>query len=76
MGIKYMFATLCSNPDATKAIMGKKMANIFPIVCLAEKAIHTARQTSQLHPIPLANASRNDKFTFALAILRAVAPTK
>lgn len=52
MGTKNMFATLCSYPLPTNAMIGKMHARIFPEVLSAEAAIHTARQTSQLHAIP------------------------
>ena len=32
IGMKYILATLCSKPAATKAVMGKMMARIFPSV--------------------------------------------
>jgi len=35
MGIKYMFATLCSNPAATKAEIGKITENILSVVVRA-----------------------------------------
>ena len=47
-----MLATLCSKPLETKAMMGKKIANILPTISLAAKAIHTAKQTSQLQRMP------------------------
>lgn len=52
IGTKNMFATLCSNPLPTNAMIGKIHASIFPEVFSAEAAIHTARHTSQLHAIP------------------------
>jgi len=75
MGMKYMFATECSNPDATKAVMGKNIAKILPATSRDAIAIQTARQTSQLQPTPLANASRKLRLTFALAMLMAYTPT-
>ena len=56
MGTKNMFATLCSYPLPTNAIIGKTHDRIFPEVFSAEVANHTARQTSQLHAIPRKNA--------------------
>ena len=53
MGTKNMFATLCSYPLPTNAMIGKMHARIFPDVLSAEAAIHTERHTSQLHAIPL-----------------------
>jgi predicted ATPase with chaperone activity len=49
-GRKNMLATTWSNPSATKAMIGKKMARILPPMSSAPMAIHTARQTSQLQP--------------------------
>ena len=74
LNMKKIFAIECSKPDATNAVTGKTMANIFPITYLEESAIHTARQTSQLHNIPLVRASENDKLTFAFAIFNEKAP--
>lgn len=72
--MKYMLATLCSKPIATNAMMGKNIAKIFPIVCRAASAIHTARQTSQLHPIARISASLNDNDTLPQAMLTALTP--
>jgi hypothetical protein len=49
-GRKNMLATTWSNPIATKAMIGKKMARILPDTEVAASDIHTARQTSQLQP--------------------------
>ena len=75
IGMKYILAILCSNPEATKAIIGKKHEKILPIVFSAEITIHTAKHTSILHNIPLKNASYQVKFTFALAIPTAADPS-
>ena len=45
-----MLATTWSNPMATNAMIGKKMARILPETDVAAIDIHTARQTSQLQP--------------------------
>ena len=52
MGTKNMFATLCSYPLPTNAMIGNIHDSIFPDVFSDEAANHTARQTSQLHAIP------------------------
>lgn len=54
---KYIFAILCSYPEATNVIIGKNIAKILPITCLDDEAIQIARHTNQLHKIPLVNAS-------------------
>lgn len=56
MGSKYQLAMLCSKPEATNAIIGKKQERIFPVVVSAETANHTAKQTNQLQRIPLQKA--------------------
>ena len=48
MGIKNMFATLCSRPMATKAQIGGHRPRILPGRLLAAPAHHTATHTSQL----------------------------
>ena len=74
IGIKYIFAIECSNPKATKVIMGKNIANIFPTTSREANAIHTAKQTNQLHNIPLKKASPKPRLDFALAIFSALIP--
>ena len=71
-GIKNMFATLCSNPIVTNAIIGNQIAKILPMISSDAHAKYTARQTSQLQPIPLMSATSHDNPTFAAATL--VAP--
>lgn len=70
-GIKNMFATLCSNPIVTNAIIGNQIPKILPMISSDANAKYTARQTSQLQPIPL-RATSHDNPTFAAATL--VAP--
>ena len=47
-----MFATTWSNPIATNAMIGKKIARILPDTEVAASDIQTATQTSQLQPDP------------------------
>ena len=74
IGIKYQLAILCSKPEVTNAIIGKKQDNIFPVVLSAEIASHTAKQTNQLQRIPLQKAIIHSEgksipmFAFALDI--------
>ena len=56
-GIKNMFATLCSNPMVTKAIIGNQIPNILPITSSDALANHTAKHTNQLQPIALIKAT-------------------
>ncbi len=74
MAIKYMFATECSKPDATKAIMGKKIAHILPVISVAAILSHTARTTSQLHKIPRTKACPKGSPIFPAAMERVLAP--
>ena len=55
-GMKYMFATECSKPIATKAAIGGTMARIRSVVVRAEYVSQTARQTRPLQRIPRTNA--------------------
>ena len=61
---KYIFAILCSYPEATNVIIGKNIAKILPITCLEDEAIQIARQTNQLHRIPLVKASNTGNVAF------------
>ena len=81
-GMKYMLATQCSNPEATKAVIGKKMPRNLPPADLLAIASTIARHTSQLQPIPRKkNAtlwltpSIAAPLTFAAAMLMATPPT-
>jgi len=74
MGTKYIFATLCSNPAATKAVMGKIIAAILSTVLRALNVSQTARQTRILQSTPRARACQKPNPTLALAMLRAVVP--
>src|SRR3954469_9703331 len=46
-----MLATTWSKPSATKPVIGRKTARTLPPMSSDAVAIHTARQTSQLHPM-------------------------
>ena len=72
--IKYIFAILCSYPDATNVVIGKKIAKILPITWREDEAIQIARQTSQLQRIPLVKASTNVRLTFVYAVVRPSTP--
>ena len=50
------------------------MAKILLIVCRAARAIHTARQTSQLQPMARTKASPNPRLILAEAVFTATAP--
>ena len=67
-GMKYMFATQCSKPAATKALTGRMMARILSVTLRAPSASHTARQTSTLHRIPRKNAWVTGSPLFVVAI--------
>jgi len=54
--MKYILATLCSKPAATKAVMGKMIDRILSVVLRALKVNQTARHTSALHRIPSTSA--------------------
>lgn len=72
-GIKNMFATLCSNPSATKVVIGQKIAKILPATEVVAMVPHTARHTSQLHNTPLATATPNGRLALVVAIPTAAA---
>ena len=55
--MKSMFAIQCSKPSVTKAITGNQIPNILAIGSLTVVETHIARQTSQLHPIPIIKAT-------------------
>src|SRR6056297_494331 len=55
-GMKYMFATLCSNPERTKSMTGNHIASILPDMSFAPACIHTASTTSTLQNMPLMTA--------------------
>src|SRR6185503_13802995 len=75
IGMKYMLAMECSNPAATKAVMGGMMARMRSVVVRALKVSQTARQTRALHKIPNAIACTKSRPDLALAVDRAAAPT-
>ena len=72
-GIKYIFATLCSNPHSTNNIIGNQHANILDIISCALVAIHTAKTTRILHNIPLNIITDMSRPAFASAIPTAFA---
>ena len=71
-GIKNIFAMECSNPIVTNAVMGQKIAKIFPSDASSAAIVpHTAKHTNQLHNTPLTNATMNGNvvaFIVAIAI--------
>ena len=69
-----MFATQCSKPDITNAMIGKKMARDFPAISFAVEAINTAAHTRMLHKIPEIRAGRKDRLTFPRATFIVNAP--
>ena len=74
IGIKNMFATQCSKPQATKAIIGKKQQNIFEIRSFAINAIIIARTTNILQKKPLIRHSIKGNDNLYSAILTANIP--
>ena len=58
-GMKYMFATQCSKPEATNAMMGNQMPKNFPIMAFDEKASNIATFTSMLQAMPFKNADQS-----------------
>ena len=52
-GMKNMFATLCSNPIHTNAMIGNQIPKNLPTTSSAALAKYTAKHTNQLQPIPL-----------------------
>ncbi len=75
IGMRYIFAMLCSKQQATDAVIGKSMAKILSTVLWAPKHSHTARHTRALYVMPREKAVQNEKFTLALAMSNAFAPT-
>ena len=66
-GMKNMFATLCSNPIHTNAMIGNQIPTILPMISSDALANHTAKHTSQLQPIPLIIATVNGIVTLPSA---------
>src|SRR5215213_5281933 len=64
-GIRYMFATECSKPAATKAETGKRTASTLSPVLRAPIESQTARQTSTLQRTPRNRARSNGRATLA-----------
>jgi hypothetical protein len=75
MGMKYMLATLCSNPAATKALIGNTIAMTLSVTDRPPVASHTARQTRAFASTPRIKTTPNGSEVFIAAIVRAVAPT-
>lgn len=67
-GMRNMFATECSNPSATNMLIGQKMARIFAVTDVVDVAPQMARPTSQLHGIPLKNATLKGSAHFIVAM--------
>ena len=68
IGMKNIFATLCSNPHKTNNIIGNQHANILEITSCDAVAIHTAKTTITLHSIPLIINSKAVSATYDSAI--------
>src|SRR5207344_2894679 len=75
-GMKYMFATECSNPSATNAAIGGTTARILSVVVWAPYVSQTARQTSALQSAPSAIACPKPRFVLLAPIVSAVTPTE
>ena len=73
--MKYMLAMQCSNPKATKPLMGQMMARILPVVLRAELQSQTAKQTRVLQRIPRTNASVQSRSHLAAAMFSAFKAT-
>ena len=70
-GMKNILATLCSKPMVTKAMMGNQQAKILLITSSELIASQTARQTSQLQPIPRRKAVPKSRSHLVLATVAA-----
>ena len=68
-GIKNMLATLCSNPNATNAVIGIHIPKILPLTCFAATLNHIAKQTSQLQAIAFQKSVEKLCETLDVAIL-------
>ena len=68
-----MFATLCSNPAATNALIGKTIANTLSTTVRPPVASHTARQTKAFARTPRKNTSPNDRPVLLAAVASAEA---
>ena len=73
--MKYMLATLCSKPAATKAAIGGTTARILSAVVRALYVSQTARQTSALQSAPSRIARPKSRSVLAVAIASACSPT-
>src|SRR5262249_45332949 len=74
-GIRYIFATECSNPAATKVAIGGTIAGILSAVVRALEQSHTARQTSGLPGAARAGGGAKPGDALGCAMARAAAPT-
>ena len=70
-----MFATQCSNPQATKAEMGSRMPRTLSAVVFEEKPIHTARHTRMLQRIALKKSTSGASDTLPAATGTNASPT-
>src|SRR5258705_4229647 len=75
IGMKYTFATQCSNPAAANAATGGTAVTTRSTFVLALKHIQTARHTSALHMMPSVKADRKGNEAFAVAVFKATRPT-
>ena len=70
-----MLAMLCSNPHATKAVMGNTTAAMRSVVERAEKLSQIARHTSRLAKMPSITAGPNDSVLLVVAMASMRSPT-
>ena len=73
--MKYMLAMECSKPAATKVMMGKKIAQTFPMMSVAAMDIQTARTTIQLQSTPRKNPWTTGRDILPAATWSALPPT-
>ena len=73
--MKYILATACSNPAATKAAIGNTVKIARWAGSRLESDSQTARQTNVLQSMPNTNARSNGNAAFASAVRSAVRPT-
>ena len=74
-GMKYILAIECSNPKATNAVMGNRIAKILSVTDRPLKQRYTAKQTKILQRMPLDMACPNVRLTLLFAIIIASTPT-
>src|SRR5450830_837289 len=70
-GMRYILATECSKPAATKADTGNRMASTLSLVVRAPSDSHSARQTRTLHKMPRNSAWPKGRVALSRANLRA-----